>query len=72
MATALTTDTCRSLANETQVRNGCFVLEEEAFIDSTAWLTCSSMAKLMADLNHDVGTKTHLGSLRHAGDFNEG
>ena len=31
-------------------------------------LTCSSVAKLMADLNHDLGTKTHLGSLRHAGD----
>ena len=41
---------------------------EEAFLDSTAWLTCSSMAKLTADLNHDLGTKTHLGSLRHAGD----
>ena len=42
------------------------------FLDSTAWLTWSSMAKLTADLNHDVGTKTRLGSLRHAGDFNEG
>ena len=27
-----------------------------------------NMAKIMADLNHDLGTKTHLGSLRHAGD----
>ena len=25
-------------------------------------------AKLTADLNHDLGTKTHLGSLRHVGD----
>ena len=31
-------------------------------------VTCSSMAKLTADLNHDLGTRTHLGSLRHAGD----
>ena len=27
-----------------------------------------NMAKLTADLNHDLRTKTHLGSLRHAGD----
>ena len=62
------TDTRRSLANEPQVHDGCFVLEEETFLDPTNWLTCSSMAKLMADLNHHLGTKTHLGSLRHAGD----
>ena len=42
--------------------------KEEAFLDPTAWLTCSSMAKLMADLNHELRKKTHLGSLRHAGD----
>ena len=27
-----------------------------------------TMSKLTADLNHDLRTKTHLGSLRHAGD----
>ena len=45
-------------------------MQQEAFlhVDSTAWLTCSSMAKLTAHLNHHLGTKTHLGSLRHAGD----
>ena len=41
---------------------------EEAFPDSTAWRTCSSMAKLTVDLNHDLGTKTHLCSLRDAVD----
>ena len=46
-------------------------MEEEAFLDSTTWLTCSSMAKLTADLNH-LGTKTRLGSLRHAVDFDRG
>ena len=65
------TDTCRSLANEPQVHDGCFVLEKELFLDSTTWLTCSSMAKLTADFSH-LGTKTHLGSLRHAGDFHRG
>ena len=39
------------------------------FLDSTAWLTCSSMAKLTAYLNHDLGTKTLLVSLRNAGDL---
>ena len=42
--------------------------KEEAVLDRTTWLNCSSMAKLTADLNHDLRTKTHLGSLRHAGD----
>ena len=37
-------------------------LEEQAFLDSTAWLTCSSVAKLTADLSHDLGTRTHFGS----------
>ena len=37
-----------------------------------AHLFFNAMAKLTADLNHDLGTKTRLGSLRHTGDFNEG
>ena len=65
------TDTCQSLANEPEVRDGSFVLEKESFLDSTTWLTCSSMAKLMADFSQ-LGTKTCLGSLRHAGDFQRG
>ena len=51
------TNTRRSLANEPQAHYGCFVLQEEAFLDSTAWLTCSSMAKLTADLNHHMEQK---------------
>ena len=51
-----------------KVHDECFVLQEEPFLNSTAWLTCSSMAKLAADLNHDLRARTHLGSLRHAGD----
>ena len=54
------------MSDEPEVPDRCFVLEEEAFLESTTWLICSSMAKLAADLNHDLGTKTHLGSLRHA------
>ena len=38
------------------------------FLDFTAWLTWSSVAKLPADLNHDLGTKTLLVSLRNAGE----
>ena len=38
------------------------------FLDYTDWRTCSSMAKLTADLNHDLRTKT-LVSLRNAGDL---
>ena len=52
---------CKSTTNA-------FFLQEEVFLNSTAWLTCSSMAKLMADLNHDLRTRTHLGFLKHAGD----
>ena len=45
------------------------MLEKEAFLDyRLAHLFFNAMAKL----NHDLGTKTRLGSLRHAGDFNEG
>ena len=50
------------------MHDGCLGLQRQSFLDPTAWLTCSSMAKLTADLNHDLRTKTHLGSLRHAGD----
>ena len=31
-------------SNEQLVQEGCFVLEEEAFLESNDWLTCSSMA----------------------------
>ena len=55
------TDTRQSLANEPQVQDGCFVLEGAVFLESTAWLTRSWKAKLTADLNHDLRTKTNLG-----------
>ena len=50
------------------VTDALIYLEEESFLDSTTWLTCSSMAKLTADFSH-LRTKTRLGSLRHADDF---
>ena len=50
----------------------CFGRRSVSRLYRLAHLFFNAMAKLTADLNHDLGTKTRLGSLRHAGDFNEG